>query len=173
MENRKAVHCGKPHRLDNLSPFIGKYGPATITRLRCEKERTMKILVAYDGSKSAENALNLAMEHAKTFNASLDIITSAERTRTEKDLPLVEEAEQRLWQAEEECKRQNIPCSTHLLIRGFSPGEDTVQFAQENQVDEIVVGIRKESKVGKLVMGSTAQYIILKAPCPVVTVRNR
>ncbi len=133
----------------------------------------MKILVAYDGSKSSENALQLATEHARVFKASLDVITSAERTKTEKDLPLVEEAEKRLWQVEEDCKKQGITCSTHLLIRGFSPGEDTVEFAKENGIDEIVVGIRKESKVGKLVMGSTAQYVILKAPCPVVSVRNK
>lgn len=137
------------------------------------KEWLMKILVAYDGSKSSENALQLAIEHAKVFQASLDVITSAERTKTEKDLPLVEEAEKRLWQVEEACKKQGVACSTHLLIRGFSPGEDTVEFAKENGIDEIVVGIRKESKVGKLVMGSTAQYVILKAPCPVVTIRNR
>lgn len=133
----------------------------------------MRILVAYDGSKSAENGLKMALEHAKIFNASLDIVTSAERTKSEKDLPLVEEAEKRLWQAEEECNKLNIPCNTHLLIRGFSPGEDIVQFAKENGVDEIVVGLRKQSKVGKLVMGSTAQFIILKAPCPVVTVRSK
>lgn len=132
----------------------------------------MKILVAYDGSKSSENALKLAMEHAKVFQASLHVITSAERTKTEKDLPLVQEAENLLWQVEEKCKNQNIPCETHLLIRGYTPGEDIIKFAQENEIDEIVVGIRKQSKVGKLVMGSTAQYVILKANCPVVTVRN-
>ncbi len=132
----------------------------------------MKILVAYDGSKSSENALKIAMEHAKVFQASLHVITSAERTKTEKDLPLVQEAENLLWQVEEKCQDQNIPCETHLLIRGYTPGEDIIKFAQENEIDEIVLGIRKQSKVGKLFMGSTAQYVILKANCPVVTVRN-
>ncbi len=132
----------------------------------------MKILVAYDGSKSSEDALELGMEHAKIFKATLHIVSSAERTKTEKDLPLVQEAENMLWQAEEKCSQQNIPCKTNLLIRGYSPGEDIVKYAEENEIDEIVVGIRKLSKVGKLVMGSTAQYVILRAPCPVVTVRS-
>jgi nucleotide-binding universal stress UspA family protein len=46
-----------------------------------------------------------------------------------------------------------------------------VQFAAEERAELIIVGIRRRSKVGKLLMGSTAQYIILKAPCPVLTVK--
>ena len=66
----------------------------------------------------------------------------------------------------EEC----IDCKTHLRIRGVSPGEDLVQFAAENRVDEIFIGVRRRSKVGKVLMGSTAQYVILNAPRPVVSV---
>ena len=38
-------------------------------------------------------------------------------------------------------------------------------------VGEIIVGIVQKSKVGKLLFGSTAQYVILNASCPVVTVK--
>ena len=44
-------------------------------------------------------------------------------------------------------------------------------FLLENEIDEIVIGIKKRSKVGKLIFGSTAQYVILEAPCPVLTVK--
>jgi nucleotide-binding universal stress UspA family protein len=50
-------------------------------------------------------------------------------------------------------------------------GEDLVQLAKENNVDEIIIGVRRRSKVGKLFFGSTAQYVILNAPCPVVSVK--
>jgi len=66
----------------------------------------------------------------------------------------------------------DIPCKTHLLILGLSPGEDLVKFARENKIDEIIVGVRKRSKVGKLILGSTAQHVILTAPCPVVTING-
>jgi nucleotide-binding universal stress UspA family protein len=57
------------------------------------------------------------------------------------------------------------------LIRGHSPGEELVQFAEDNQINEIIVGVRRRSKVGKLLMGSTAQHVILNAPCPVVSIK--
>lgn len=49
--------------------------------------------------------------------------------------------------------------------------KDIVQYAKENEVDEIVVGVKRRSKVGKLVFGSNAQYVIIEAPCPVLTVK--
>ena len=46
-----------------------------------------------------------------------------------------------------------------------------LRFARENAVDEVVLGLKKRSRVEKLLLGSTAQYVILKAPCPVLTVK--
>jgi len=60
---------------------------------------------------------------------------------------------------------------THLLIRGRYVGEDIVDFANENGIDEIVIGVKSRSKVGKLLFGSTAQYVILKSSCPVTSVK--
>jgi nucleotide-binding universal stress UspA family protein len=53
----------------------------------------------------------------------------------------------------------------------MSPGEDLVRFIEENSMDLVVVGVKRRSKVGKLLMGSTAQYVILKSQCPVLTVK--
>ena len=54
----------------------------------------------------------------------------------------------------------------------MTPGEDMVKYAEENEVDQIFVGIEKKSRTQKLILGSNAQYIILKAPCPVVSVNT-
>jgi nucleotide-binding universal stress UspA family protein len=59
----------------------------------------------------------------------------------------------------------------HEVVRGLPPGEDIVTYARETGIDQIFVGIEKKSRTGKLLMGSTAQYIILKASCPVTTVK--
>ncbi len=66
-------------------------------------------------------------------------------------------------------KTEGIACETHVLVRGLTPGEDIVDFAKDHKMDEIIIGIEKKSKVGKLFFGSNAQYIILESPCPVVS----
>jgi len=83
----------------------------------------------------------------------------------------IKEAENYLKKIQSQLEDDQIACETHLLIRGLSAGEDLVQFAQENEMDQIFIGIEKKSKVGKLLFGSTAQYVILEAHCPVVTVK--
>ncbi len=130
----------------------------------------MKIIVGYDGSNSAKEALNLAKTHAKVFDASLDVITSMEKG-TEGQREQIEQAERGLQWAKSLFDENEISCNTHLLIRGLAPGEDLVEFAEENKADEIIVGVKRRSKVGKLLMGSTAQYVILQASCPVVSVK--
>lgn len=129
------------------------------------------ILVAYDASVAAEKGLSLALQEARAFDSKVHVITSADRTKTEEDLPNVEVAEDGLRKAQSMFDDEGIPCSTHLLIRGLAPGEDIVQYANDNAVDLIIIGVEKQSKVAKFVMGSTAQYVILKAPCPVLSVK--
>ncbi len=130
----------------------------------------MKILVGYDGSAPAKEALKLARNHATVFGATVDVITSMEEG-TGTQMPEIEKAERGLAWAKSLFAEKDIPCATHLMIRGLSPGEDLVNFAKENKVDEIIVGVKRRSKVGKLILGSTAQYVILEANCPVVSVK--
>ena len=130
----------------------------------------MKIMVCYDGSRSSREALRLGREHAKAMHVSLIIVTSMTKG-TESEKEDIERAELDLEFEKKACLDEGIECATHLLIRGLSPGEDLVQFAEEEMVEEVIIGIKRRSKVEKLVFGSTAQFLILKAHCPVVTVK--
>jgi nucleotide-binding universal stress UspA family protein len=130
----------------------------------------MKILVGYDGTNVAKEALNIAKKHAQAFAAAVDVITSMEKG-TESEREKIEQAERGLEWAKSLFTDSGIDCATHLLIRGVPAGEDLVAFAKEQNADEIVIGVKRRSKVGKLLMGSTAQYVILKASCPVVSVK--
>ncbi|MCF8036265.1 MAG: universal stress protein [Desulfobacteraceae bacterium] len=130
----------------------------------------MKIMVCYTGSRSARAALATAIERAKKLDAKLYLVASMERG-TEEEQKTIGELEGALKSGEEQVNREQVACETHLLVRGATPEEDLVAYASEQGMDEIVIGIRKRSKMGKLLFGSTAQYLILNAPCPVLTVK--
>ena len=130
----------------------------------------MKFLVGYNGSAEAKAALLLARDFAKIFNARVFVMASLEGGAGEK-LEDINQAKENLREAKEIFSEQGVECDTHQMARGLPPGEDLVKFAEENQIDQIYVGIEKKSKTSKLLLGSTAQYVILKAPCPVITVK--
>lgn len=131
----------------------------------------MKILVGYTGGTDLDKTvITLAKQHAKVFNAKLYIATSME-SASEKEIEDLERLEKELALLKESIDKEGISCETHLLIRGLTPGEDLVEFAKDQKIDEIFIGIEKTSKVGKLLFGSNAQYIILEAPCPVISIK--
>ena len=129
----------------------------------------MKILVGYDGSDLSKKALKLAQEHGKAFGAEVIHVLHPKVT----DLPEKQHKldEQDMDDVRSAVQEEGLVCETHLLIRSMDPGPHLVKFAQEHGIDEIVIGVKMRSKVGKLLMGSTAQHVILEAPCPVVSVK--
>jgi len=130
----------------------------------------MKILVGYDGSKVAEEAVKLAQKHGQAFKAEIYILTSQIQSPMLKKED-IDKAESKLEKLRTPFKVDDIPCETQVSVSYQSPGEDLVYYAKDNNVDEIIIGVRRRSKVGKMVFGSTAQYVILEAPCPVVAVK--
>ncbi len=130
----------------------------------------MKILVGYKGVNVGKDLLEIAGLHADAFRAQVLVVTSM-RGGANIEQAKVQEAEENLGHTKTFFDAKQIPCETHLLVRGMEPGEDIVRFAQEQAVDEIIIGVKSRSKVGKLIFGSTAQAVILQAHCPVVTVK--
>ncbi len=130
----------------------------------------MKFLVCYDDSDAAAGALKAAVQRARAFNAKVYVVTSI---KGGPDVPRKDfvRAEKDLDQVKAQLEEQGIECETTVSVRGLEPGEDLVQFAKEQDIEEMFVGIKHRSKVGKFVFGSTAQYVILEAPCPVYTVK--
>lgn len=130
----------------------------------------MKFLVGYNGGEVGRMALSLARDHAVLHDAFVYIVTSSEGGSSEKQSDIIE-AEEGLAFAAFFMEQAGVKCETRQSVRGLSAGEDLVQFAMENRVDHIFLGIKKKSKAQKAVMGSTSRHVILKAPCPVTTVR--
>ena len=130
----------------------------------------MDILVGYKGTDVGKALLDIAIKHAKAFDCKILIVTSfmgGEKTEGVE----VAKAEKNLEQAKAYFADSGVKSKTHMLVRGLEPGEDIVKFAKEENVSEIIMGVRSRSKVGKLIFGSTAQVVILGAHCPVLTVK--
>ena len=130
----------------------------------------MKTMLCYNQTEASQAALKVIEARAHMPNVTVFVVTSMtggpdvpkkEFETREKDLARIRKA----------FKRQGIECETALSVRGLEAGENLVRFAQENGIDEVVIGIRRTSKVGKMLFGSTAQHVILNAPCPVLTVK--
>ncbi|UCF90276.1 MAG: universal stress protein [Desulfobacterales bacterium] len=131
----------------------------------------MNILVAYDGSDVAKDALQLAQKRAKIWQAEINVVRHLDQSR-EIGYEEIHKAEDQLHkEVRAFLKDENDSFRTHLLVSSLTAGEEIVEFAARIHADEIVVGVRRRSRVGKLFFGSTAQYIVLNAPCPVVTIK--
>lgn len=130
----------------------------------------MKILVGYKGTNVGKDLMDIAVKHAQAFDGEIIVVTSMVGGDKEEKENFVT-AEKNLEQAKAYFEDSGIKCETHLLVRGFEAGEDIVMFARDKKVDEIIIGVRSRSKVGKLIFGSTAQIVILDAHCPVLTVK--
>lgn len=130
----------------------------------------MKILVAFKSIITGMDMLEQAARQAEAFGGEVHVVRSlygGDPDEAEK----VIEAESNLESAKQYLNLQGVKNFTHVLVRGLSPGEDIITFARENDIELIVITVRKRSKVGKLIFGSTAQHVILEAECPVLSVR--
>ena len=134
----------------------------------------MRIMVCYDDSEEAKDCLREAEKHARAFNGEVLVVTSV--ISDHKYNPkMMEPFEKGLDEAQAFFDGKGIPCRTHLSLRAVDveAGEDLEGVAAREKVDEIIVGIKNRSKVGKLLLGSAAQFLMLRASCPVVGIKRK
>jgi nucleotide-binding universal stress UspA family protein len=132
----------------------------------------MKFLVCYDESNEAKKALKVAQDHAKIWRAKLEVVNTITRVEPLKHSAVKKMELKMEGEVKEILGGDDPPYEVQLLLTDLTSGEQLVKFAEDQKIDQIFLGIVKKSKVGKLLFGSTAQYIILHAPCPVVTVQQ-
>lgn len=130
----------------------------------------MKIVVGYLISPAGEAALDAAIEEAKLRNAELLVMHSSKGGSAES----LEESEQ-VREAQERIERRlseaGLTFQFHYYVHGNEPAADVLQVATEEAADLIVIGLRKRTLTGKMLLGSNAHEILMHAPCPVLSVR--
>ncbi|QBI18299.1 universal stress protein [Egibacter rhizosphaerae] len=130
----------------------------------------MRILVGYLISPEGQAALEAAVAEARLRDAKLVVLHSM-RGGTRDEAEQVITYREQLEQIHEQLGAEDIDYEVRELVRGQSPAEDLIEFSAEEDVDLIVIGLRRRSPVGKLVLGSNAQDILLRADCPVLAVK--
>ena len=82
----------------------------------------MKIMVGYDGSNVAVDALMLARSHAKAFGAKIEVVTSV-GSGADNNLQKVIAADNGLVYVRTLFKKSVVPIETHLVTKDLPPGK--------------------------------------------------
>lgn len=127
------------------------------------------VVVGYVPKPEGEAALVRAVEEARLRDLGLVIVSSQ---REDTDEEWVRKTEADLAAARERLDRTAVPYEIRQTIAGVGAADDLVEIAEEIDADLLVIGVRRRSPVGKLILGTQAQRILLDAPCAVLAVKD-
>lgn len=130
----------------------------------------MRIAVGFLRSAEGQAAFDRAIEETRLRGGRLIVVHSM-RGGERDELETVRAYNDAFEEAEGRLAGEDIDYEVKRFARGASPADDLLQCAEDEDVDLIVIGIRRRSPVGKLLLGSNAQDVILKANCPVLAVK--
>jgi nucleotide-binding universal stress UspA family protein len=127
------------------------------------------IVVGFVLRPEGRAALERAVSEARLRGSSLLVLHSmrgGERDEVEQVLQYRDALEEVTGQLE----ASGVDFTIREYVRGKKPAEDLLAVAEEEDAELIVIGLRRRSPVGKLVLGSHAQSVLLGARCPVLAV---
>jgi universal stress protein A len=149
--------------------------------------RLEKILVPVDFSEYSQKAVRYGVELAKDRKASLTLlhvinqrIIDAVHELSVKGYKgdfvevmrkMVSEREAELQQMVPQDWREGLT-ELNFEIRKGRPSEEVIKYAKEHGMDLIVVGTHGRSALASALLGSVANTVVLRAPCPVLVVRD-
>lgn len=126
----------------------------------------MRIIAGFLHSPEGAAALDRAIEEARLRDAELVVVHNMTG-----DPKALNQYEDDLAEMEKRLTDEGVEYKIRGLVRGNTPAEDLLLVAEEEDADLIVIGVRRRSPVGKLVLGSNAQEILLHADCAVLAVK--
>ena len=128
------------------------------------------VVVGYVAKPEGEAAVDQGIAEARLRNASL-IVVNSHRGGREFDDDASVQSDRDLSALEAKLKESGLEYEVRQLVRGFEPAEDLIGIAESSGAELIVIGLRRRTPVGKLILGSNAQRILLDAHCPVLAVK--
>ena len=130
----------------------------------------MAIVVGYVSNPEGRAALQRAAEEAR-FRSTKLIVINSNKGGSHLDADEAVRADKELSDVRAQLDADGVAHEVRQLVRGKEPAEDLIAVAEEVDADFIVIGLRRRTPVGKLILGSNAQRILLDAPCPVLAVK--
>ncbi|WP_336714247.1 universal stress protein [Arthrobacter sp. USHLN218] len=130
----------------------------------------MTILVAYAPRPEGRAALAKGIQMATTQNEKL-LVVNASAGGPHKD-PALADGHDTDW-VKRELRSSGLDAEFRQLVRGKDAVEEIQELTESLPASLLIIGLRKRSPVGKLIMGSTAQQILLTVDCPVLAVKAR
>ena len=128
----------------------------------------MTIVVGYVPTPAGEAAVQAAITEARLRDEDLLVVNSArEGSVVETTVATTEDLSRVLTQAEDAGVRAEVVRGTHR--DDFT--DEILDLAEKHDASLIVIGLRRRSTVGKFIMGSVAQRILLQADHPVLAVK--
>ena len=124
------------------------------------------ILLAYVPSATSEAAFEFAVQEATRREAALLVLASERapdprKARGVTDKRLLEE---RLAETGLEFELRTVP-------KRDDPADDILDAVEHDDIGLVVLGIRKRTPIGKILLGSTSQRVAIESPVPVVLVK--
>ena len=128
----------------------------------------MTILVAYVPRPEGRAALDKGIEIATRRQERL-VVVNASPGGKEDETVLVDGYEGE--RVEERLAQLPIQAEFKQFVRGRSTLDEIEALVTELNVSVLVIGLRKRTAVGKLLLGSMAQEILMTVPCPILAVK--
>jgi nucleotide-binding universal stress UspA family protein len=128
------------------------------------------IIVGYIFGTEAQAALERAIVEAQKHSARLIVVHSGKGGLQETDEEVLAYSKA-LARIDDELNSAGIDHEVQEFILGHEPADDVVRVARERDADMIVIGLHRRTRVGKFLLGSTAQDVLLEADCPVLAVK--
>lgn len=123
----------------------------------------MKVLVAYDGSTQADNAINEAIDLVKEFSGSITILHVPWEESDEKSKAMLKKTEERL-------KKAGVKYELRSERNNNAPVR-IISIAESEKFDLIAIGSRGIGGAKAWILGSVSAKVVAEAPCPVLVVK--
>jgi nucleotide-binding universal stress UspA family protein len=126
------------------------------------------VTLAYVFTPEGDAALAAALEEAQRRSSDI-VVVNVTRPPTGEASPYSEEQELDALQAK--LAAAGVASEVRELPAGTDPVEAIIEAARDTGSELVVIGLRRRTALGKLVLGSTAQRLLLGLDCPVLAVK--